>query len=457
MTKIVIVGAGLTGISTAYHLEKNGFFDYKIFEKEREIGGLCRSAHKDGFTFDYTGHLLHASDDYFRGLLDEVVGLHNMHNIARRSFIYSKGVYTKYPFQINLKGLPSDVISDCISGFASRGKHNKNVKSFDQWVLKNFGAGIAKHFFLPFQKKILAHDLKDVTPSWTQGFVPKTSIKEMINGAVNDSNVDVGYNSQFYYPKSGGIISWVDKFASKLKTKINKNKEITELRLSDKEIIFADGSFEKYDILINTMPLDTLVERIKDKPSTTLRCVSGKLVCNSVVNFNLGINQPDVTSKHWVYYPENKFPFYRVGFPHNFSNGVVPSKCSSLYGEFSHCGASKAKVETLTKKSISAVKSAFKIDDAKIKTEHIIHLSHAYVIYNFWREKNLHKLLHALEENGVHSIGRYGGWKYSSMQDAVLDGKQVSEKLLVKPARRTSLSERKTTKKIKPSTKQIGR
>ncbi len=74
MAKFVIIGAGLTGLSAAYHLEKKGFTDYALFEKEPSIGGLCRSTVQDGFTFDFTGHLLHTSDTYFRSLLTELVG-----------------------------------------------------------------------------------------------------------------------------------------------------------------------------------------------------------------------------------------------------------------------------------------------------------------------------------------------------------------------------------------------
>ena len=115
MADIVIIGAGLTGLSTAYHLEQAGFFDYKIFEKEATPGGLCRSVEQDGFTFDYTGHLLHTSDNYFRTLLENIVGLDTMNTIKRRSFIYSQGCYTRYPYQINLYGLPPETIALSVS------------------------------------------------------------------------------------------------------------------------------------------------------------------------------------------------------------------------------------------------------------------------------------------------------------------------------------------------------
>ena len=129
MAQIVILGAGLTGLSTAYHLEKKGFFDYKLFEKELEIGGLCRSISQDNFTFDFTGHLLHINDPYFLNFVKTVANLHQFSTVTRKSFIYSHNVHTRYPFQINLYGLPEKVINDCIEGFV-RKKQTKNPKNY---------------------------------------------------------------------------------------------------------------------------------------------------------------------------------------------------------------------------------------------------------------------------------------------------------------------------------------
>ena len=70
--------------------------------------------------------------------------------------------------------------------------------------------------------------------------------------------------------------------------------------------------------------------------------------------------------------------------------------------------------------------------EQEIKTKLILNIPHAYVIYNQWREKNLETLLISLEKENIHSIGRYGAWKYASMQEAVLDGKKVVENILEK-------------------------
>ena len=47
----VIIGAGLTGLSTAFHLKKHGI-DAVVLEKENRIGGQIRTFTEDGFTFE---------------------------------------------------------------------------------------------------------------------------------------------------------------------------------------------------------------------------------------------------------------------------------------------------------------------------------------------------------------------------------------------------------------------
>ncbi|HEX8218945.1 MAG TPA: FAD-dependent oxidoreductase, partial [Chloroflexia bacterium] len=50
----VIVGAGPTGLSAAYHLGKNAV----LVEQNDTVGGWCRSIEEGGFTFDMAGHIM---------------------------------------------------------------------------------------------------------------------------------------------------------------------------------------------------------------------------------------------------------------------------------------------------------------------------------------------------------------------------------------------------------------
>lgn len=432
MADIVIVGAGITGLSAAYHLEQQGLYNYRLFEKEATVGGLCRSVQQDGFTFDYTGHLLHINDPYFRQFIEEIAGLSTFNTIQRRSYIYSHARYTHYPYQINLHGLPPNVIAECIEGFVSRKKSRAHNPSFYQWVLSNFGHGFGKHFFFPYQEKIFAYDVKKLSASWTSRFVPQTSLREMLLGAMQKplETTSVGYNAQFFYPQQGGIEYWIKKLHQQLQLPIHTNYTVTKINTIKKVVTFSNGHEEPYRQLITTMPLDFLLTHLEEKSHTSLWKAPKKLRCNSVINFNWGIDRHDLSEKHWIYFPEREYPFYRLGFPHNFATSMAPAGCSSLYGEFSHMRKSTTEVQTLLATARAATKKLFALHDHEILTEKIITIPHAYVIYDQWRDCNIDKIHEQLAEYAIHSVGRYGAWKYASMQEGVLDGKAIAEKVI---------------------------
>lgn len=441
MAQIVIIGAGLTGISAAYHLEQKGFFDYKVFEKEDTTGGLCRSIEHDGFTFDFAGHLLHINNDYLHQLVQHLIGFEHFNTIERRSWIYSQDVYTPYPYQIHMRGLPVITIAECLQGFIKRPRI-KNPKSFYEWVLTHFGKGFGKYFFFTYQQKLFAYDIKKITASWTGRFVPTISLKELVEGIMHVMHKhDIGYNAHFFYPISGGIGSLVKKFSDSLINPVYTKFCVKSIDMRTKTIYFSNGHIETYEQLITTMPLDVLLQTLQQPADTSLDKACSKLICNSIINFNLGIARPYISDKHWIYFPETKYPFYRIGFPHNFASSMAPKGCSSIYGEFSYLRGSSIQINSRLKASLKAIKQLFTLADEEIIAEKTLILPHAYVIYDAWREKNLPHIHKKLHEFDIYSIGRYGEWKYASMQEAVLDGKAIADKLVLFPAMQTHFVE----------------
>jgi len=406
----------------------NQDIEIKIFEKESNAGGLCRSVEHEGFTFDYTGHLLHISNPYFENFLKDLLPEESLNKINRNSQIYTHNRFVPYPFQSNLSYLPEQVMLECLIGFSKR-KHKIKATSFRDWCLKYFGTGISKHFFFPYNEKILSYDLKKVTPSWTGRFVPKIKITDLIN---THTNRQVGYNHWFYYPKSGGIQTLVDRLEPKTKNKIHFNHEVKEVDIKNKIVYFENGHRESYDILITTIPLNNLLKITKSPHDSNIRNQHKKLLCNSVLNFNVGYGIKDLTDKHWLYFPEKQYPFYRFGFWNNFSKNMVPENHSSIYGELSYLPGTKSKDEfkKLTEKSIAKATEVLGLTKSDIVTEKILHIPHAYVIYDQWRDNNIEKLHKVLNQKSIYSIGRYGEWKYSSMEDAIIDGKKIAEKII---------------------------
>jgi len=426
---ILIIGAGLAGLSTAYHL---GDRPCRVIEKEKEAGGLCRSYRMDGFTFDYTGHLLHFRQPEIKALVEGLLqGKLEKHD--RRSYIYSYRTYTEYPYQVNTHGLPAEVVRECLMGFvatltAPPSGLKPEERSFKQWILESLGEGFAKHFMVPFNEKLWQVSLEELTSDWVSWLVPKPSLKDVINGALGIKDKAFGYNPSFLYPAQGGISALPNAFLPGVKD-IVYGSELVEVDSGRRRALFQDGRTEYYDTLVSTMPVPELVRRCTDLPKAIREAAEG-LRCVSVYNINLGVAREQVSDKHWIYFPEREYPFYRAGFPMNFSPASGRPGCSSLYVEISHQPDTVTPPAELVAQVRTGMERAgiFRRDD-EIVVADVKDIRYAYVLFDRHRARALPAILAELESRGIHSIGRYGRWEHTSMEDAIAQGRQLAEKL----------------------------
>ncbi len=427
--KIVILGAGLSGLTCAYYLRKN----YSIFEKDSRVGGLCRSERIDGFTFDYTGHLLHLKRDENKRLIKKLLGK-NLFLQKRKSWIYSKGVYTKYPFQANIYGLPEEIIKECIDGFrevrTNRKRYTVNRKpvDFKEWIYKNFGEGYAKHFMIPYNEKLWTIPLEEMSTEWTRRFIPVPTLKEALVGARGRQEKDFGYNIRFYYPLKGGIEELPKSFLPLIK-RANLKTEATRISLKDKKIKFNNGKEKKYQRLVSTIPLPELIKIIDRTPEKVSRASEG-LRYVSVFNLNLGIKRENISDKHWIYFPEKEFAFYRVGFTSNFSPYLAPEGMSSIYTEVSY-----SKDRPLDKKGIvkritkDLIKAGIITSRDRILAKLALDIKYAYPLYDHNHRESVAIIQKFLRENDIYSMGRFGSWEYLSMEDVINQARTTAQQL----------------------------
>jgi protoporphyrinogen oxidase len=426
---ILIIGAGLAGLSTAYHLHDR---PCRVVEKEKEAGGLCRSYRMDGFTFDWTGHLLHFRRPAIRELVERLLA-GQLEQHRRRSYIYSYDTYTEYPYQVNTHGLPPDVVRECLMGFiatltAPPSTLRPEERSFKQWILESLGEGFAKHFMVPFNEKLWQVSLDELTSDWVSWLVPKPELKDVINGALGIKDKAFGYNPTFLYPRQGGIGALPNAFLAGVKD-IVYGSELMEVDTARRRAVFRDGRVEPYETLVSTMPVPELVRRCTDLPAAIREAAAG-LRCASVYNINLGVAREKVSDKHWIYFPEQEYPFYRAGFPMNFSPASGRPGCSSLYVEVSHRPDVVTPPAELIKQVRAGLERAgiFRPDD-EILVADVKDIRYAYVLFDRHRARALPAVLAELETRGIHSIGRYGRWEHTSMEDAIAQGKQLAETL----------------------------
>jgi protoporphyrinogen oxidase len=426
----VVIGAGLTGLSAAYHSGGKTL----VLEKESTPGGLCRSETVDGFTFDLTGHLLHLRRPEIKDLIRRLLPGDAFNRIDRRSFIYSSGVFTPYPYQVNTHGLPAEVIAECLEGFieAVRGgevtPEAAGAMSFRDWVLATFGKGVAKHFMFPYNEKLWRTDLSEMTCEWVSWAVPRPTVTDVVEGALGISRRAFGYNPSFLYPRRGGIRILADAIADRVEG-IRYGAEVTAVDARRKVVTFRtrEGRVEEspYSSLISTMPLPALLQVTDGLPGSLDRIASG-LRYTAVVNINLGIERAPLTDMHWVYFPGPEFLFYRCGFPANFTSEAVPPGCSSLYMEISlKPGEAWSEDDLMEKCRQGLLRCGLLRPEDRIVARSTFYISPAYVIYDRFRLGNLDKALATLRELGIHSTGRYGAWHYNSMEESLDEGRKT--------------------------------
>jgi len=437
MKNTVIIGGGLAGLSAGYHLAER---EPTVFEREKEIGGLCRSFTQDGFTFDCTGHLIHLRNSYTKELVAKLLP-DAFHAHERLASIYSKSVTTPYPFQANTFGLPPQVVKECVMGFVeSMQEHHGGAPSnFHDWTLRTFGTGIAKHFMLPYNEKFWKQDLHSITSDWVSWSIPKPTLEEVVNGALGLTNKGMGYNPKFIYPKAGGIDCLPRALATSI-TKIHSEQSVERIDPKRKVVWLAGGREEEYDSLVSTLPLPLLFRMLGDTPDA-LRQDAEKLSAISVLNFNIGVDRAGISNQHWIYFPEDQFIFSRVGFPMNFSTSVAPEGTSSIYIEITHPSCSKPNIEEAFDRSIRDLQRCgiLKPDD-RILTRHMLDIEFAYVVFDVHRQTRLQNLLDYLESRDIFAAGRYGRWEYFSMEDSILSGKAAAERVIARAATTRSLA-----------------
>lgn len=431
-TDVLILGGGLAGLSTAYHLQRlNPRASFLIVEKNSRAGGLAGSFRQDGFTFDHTGHLLHLHDTYGKRFIAGLLK-GNLISHQRSSWIYSKGAYARYPFQANTHGMGRSAIEDCIVGFLKTVHHPKALArnaNFQEWCLATFGEGISRHFMFPYNQKLWRVPLSQMTTEWQGRFIPKPQPEEVLYGALADQKKFFGYNAEFLYPARDGAQALPDALAARV-SNLYLSCRAAWVDLQEKTAEIEGLGRVHYERLVNTMPLPDFLSLAGPLPAS-VRLAKQKLRWNTVYNLNLGVARPHVSEKHWIYFPDSRYPFYRVGFSSNFSPNVAPRGASALYVEVTRRPEERVDLARLENQILTGLKACgiLKSSD-KLLTRLWITIPCAYVIYDFNRTPAVETIFRFLHGRGVDSIGRYGGWKYSFMEEAILDGKRCAERLV---------------------------
>jgi protoporphyrinogen oxidase len=411
-TRYLVVGAGVSGLAFADWLRDD---DYLIVESEEEIGGYCRTIKRDGFVWDYSGHFFHFRHPEIEQYLVERMGDQRVLRVERDSRIWYADRFIDFPFQKNIHQLPEAEYEQCVRDLRSRPE--QEAENFKDMLYAHYGRGIAEKFLIPYNEKLYALNLTALDADAMGRFFPHVSVEEILRNRETPAND--GYNATFTYPE-GGAIQYIEALAQGVRAdRIALGERVVRIDLEAKVATTTKREIQ-YEALVSSAPLVSLFDMCG------LAYDSSVFSHNKVQVFNLGFDSKGPTGVHWIYYPQRDISFYRVGFYDN----IFGADRMSLYVEVGlpwdavlcedDRGAMKARV-------LADLQTCGVVTNQALVASHDVLLDPAYVHITTKSnaEAAAKKLLLAAQD--VHSIGRYGSWTYCSIEDNIVEARQLAD------------------------------
>jgi protoporphyrinogen oxidase len=409
--RYLVVGAGITGLSFAAHVRSD---DYWIFESEAEPGGYCRTVYTDGFTWDYSGHFFHfRHKDIEHWLVARMQG-ERVRTVVKDSRIRYRDGLIDFPFQKNIHQLPHDEFLECLVDLFDQG--DVKPTNFKQMLLQRFGSGICEKFLFPYNEKLYATDLANLDVDAMGRFFPHASPVEIIRGFRKSNNTS--YNSTFTYPE-GGAFQYVRALLTAVRPeRVSLGERVLSIDL-ERKIARTDRRELAFEHLVSSAPFPKLLELTGTAFDRSIYS------WNKVLVYNLGFDSKGPRGVHWIYYPERELCFYRVGFYDN----IFDSDRMSLYVELgypAHAEIDEAHVEATRLRVLDDLKRAKVVDAQQLVAWHHVVLDPAYVHITQRSLTDVAEKRRLLAERGVHSLGRYGGWTYCSIEDNIVEARELA-------------------------------
>ena len=203
---VIVLGAGLSGLSAAYHFGD----DVEVFEKEDYVGGHCRTKRVDGFNFDEGANVFFGRDECSQRFVWEPLGDEMTRHRAEIWNNYGGERVGRYPVQANASALETEQATRCILDFISvHGQPDGDVRSYADWCYTSFGKAFAEEFFFRYARKIWTVEPEEMTTEWlgskVGGRISRPSLEQVIRGAIERDAQELNYLTEFAYPLEGGF------------------------------------------------------------------------------------------------------------------------------------------------------------------------------------------------------------------------------------------------------------
>jgi protoporphyrinogen oxidase len=402
-------------------------------EGEARPGGLVRTDCIDGYWFDHVLHLLHFQDPAIEKRIRALIG-GDLFPLNTEAFVETAQGVARFPIQLHLAGLQPNASAACLAGLV-RAAHDTNSSrpaNYEDMLLRSFGRELCELFFFPYNRKQWKRPLDTLAPSGFQWNIARPDLDSATRGAIDPEHRALAYNANAWYPRpQGNGVRGMEVLSRALAG------EASDLRLEHSVRAIDPGAHRVWvthhardyemhydEACIATLPLPVLMSITEGVPAD-LRSACSRLLCNRVINAMIRVRGPRPQGRgFWRYYADETLSFTRLIHLHEFDPDTAPPGGWALMAEMVEPAEWPApdlkSTETVIRRDLAragAIPAGCEILGIDFKI-----VDTAYVAFTLECQSVVERAVAHLRSRGVHPLGRYGRWEYSSMAQAIRDG-----------------------------------
>ena len=419
MAEVLIIGAGVAGLSAAVHARRAGY-EAVIFEAKERWGDLLDHFHLDGFRFDNAVHFAFSKNDDYRAVLEKTDYITH----RPEPYNYEQGRWLKHPVQNNLYPLTAEEKVEAVKSFVKRPARREGAH-YRQWLVEQFGRVIADRYPGRYTRKYWTVPAEQMSTDWIGNRLYRPSLDEVLFGAMTDETPSTYYLPELFYPRGGGYSAFLEPLLEGLN--LRTNREVVYIDPLKKYVQCRDGSREYYQYLVSSMPLPELAKMIEGAPAAVTEAAE-TLWATSVALVSLGFNTPQVAGEHlWFYIYDEEILPARAHAPYRKSPANAPQGCSSLQFEtyYSRHKPLPCSGGALIEHVVEAAEKMELASRQDLAASDFRTLPYGNVVFDRGMAGRRDFVLDYMQKQGILPVGRFGEWAYLWADQCYLSGKKA--------------------------------
>jgi protoporphyrinogen oxidase len=410
---VVVIGAGPAGIGAAIGLGDGAL----VLERNPDLGGLCRTLELEGAVFDLGGHSFHTPHAAVRELVHSSLAMEEQ---PRQAWCYFRGDLIPYPFQKHFGQLnDAAIVTECRAGLADADRGG-GCCNFDEYIERQYGAGIARHFLRPYNEKLWGGDLTRIAVDWTEERMaaPKGASERSFR---DGTRTPLNSNTRVSYPAHGGFGEIFRALARRI-PRLRLGQEIVSIDPRARSLQMANGPAVGWRKIVSTVPLPKLLALLPEVPAE-VRDAVGRLEVLPVHLVLIALESRLDTPMQRIYCCDSEITGHKFVLNHNSSTYLRRRPRHGIEVEVSGYGRSLETDEALTESVLRGLTTLGIIEGrGGVRATRVVRLPFGYPVPTHERAHSVEQIRGWLSGLGICTVGRFGEWAYINSDEALHRG-----------------------------------